>query len=193
MTRRMRYPRSRQLVPVAAVAVGIVALAALAGCQTTPPAPPLALAPRVELPRVMGDWYVIANLPTFLEKGAHNAREQYKLDADGTVATTFSFNADAFDGPQRSYRSRGFVLKDVDAGNAVWGQQYVWPIKADYRIAYVSADYGVTIIARAKRDHVWIMARTPTLPDAEYRRLAERVAALGYDASQLQKVPQQPR
>ena len=33
----------------------------------------------------MGDWYVIANIPTFIEKGAVNAIESYKLDSRGGV------------------------------------------------------------------------------------------------------------
>ena len=33
----------------------------------------------VDLDRFMGDWYVIANIPTFVEKGAHNAIETYAL------------------------------------------------------------------------------------------------------------------
>ena len=40
----------------------------------------------------MGDWYVIASIPTRLERGAHNAVESYQLLADGTIDTTFTFN-----------------------------------------------------------------------------------------------------
>ena len=50
----------------------------------------------VDLPRFMGDWYVIANIPTRLERGAHNAVESYRLDDDGSIATTFTFRADGF-------------------------------------------------------------------------------------------------
>ena len=136
----------------------------------------------------MGDWYVIANIPTFLEKGAHNSMDSYRLAADGTIPTTFSFNADAPNGPRKSYGSRGFVM---DGGsNAVWGQQYVWPIKADYRISYISSDYKQTVITRDKRDYVWIMARTPTIPDADLARLTAFVGRQGYDVTKLQKVPQ---
>jgi apolipoprotein D and lipocalin family protein len=162
----------------------------LAACATAPDAgrSPVALATNVDLPRFMGDWYVIANIPTFLEKGAHNAMDSYRLAADGTIPTTFSFNADAPDGPRKSYSSRGFVM---DGGsNAVWGQQYVWPIKADYRISYISPDYKQTVITRDKRDYVWIMARTPTIPDADLARLTAFVGSQGYDVSKLQKVPQ---
>ena len=170
--------------------LALLSLAALAGCASGPDPnlKPVALVPKVDLPRFMGDWYVIANIPTFLEKGAHNAKDSYRLDPDGTIPTTFSFNAEAFDGPRKSYDSRGFVM-DGGAG-AVWGQQYVWPFKADYRISYLSPDYTQTVITRAKRDYVWIMARTPTIPEADLARLTAFVGAQGYDTSRLQRVPQ---
>ena len=54
----------------------------------------------VDLERFMGSWYVIANIPTFLEKGAHNAIEKYELDDDGSIKTTFTFRKDGFDGEE---------------------------------------------------------------------------------------------
>ena len=170
--------------------LGSLSLAALiSGCATSQsPRPPVALVPHVDLPRFMGDWYVIANIPTFLEKGAHNAKDTYRLESDGTIATTFSFNADKPDGPIKHYGSRGYVVDT--ATNAVWGQQYVWPFRADYRISYLSPDYSQVVITRDKRDYVWIMARTPSIPDEALARLKEFVAPQGYDSSKLQAVPQ---
>jgi apolipoprotein D and lipocalin family protein len=136
----------------------------------------------------MGDWYVIANIPTFVEKGAHNAKDSYRLEPDGSIDTLFSFNADAPDGPFKLYRSRGFVRDD--GRNVVWGMQYVWPFEADYRIAYLSPDASQVVVAREKRDYVWIMARTPTLPESDYQRLVSFVATQGYDITRLQRVPQ---
>ena len=161
----------------------------VAGCASPPEAlPPPALVSHVDLPRFMGDWYVIANIPTFLEKGAHNAKDSYRLAPDGTILTTFSFNADAPDGPARHYESRGYVMDS--STNAIWGQQYVWPFKADYRISYLSPDYGETVITRVKRDYVWIMARTPTIPPEDLARLEAFVQSQGYAAEKLQRVPQ---
>ncbi|MDH5232983.1 MAG: lipocalin family protein, partial [Gammaproteobacteria bacterium] len=48
---------------------------------------PIKTESEIDLNRFMGDWYVIANIPTFIEEGAHNAVESYKLDEDGTVET----------------------------------------------------------------------------------------------------------
>ena len=68
-----------------------------AGCSSVSH-PPIALVPKVDLPRFMGDWFVIANIPTAIEKGAHNAVESYRLAEDGSIPTTFTFRADGFDG-----------------------------------------------------------------------------------------------
>lgn len=172
-----------------AVATGVAA-AVLAACASAPERarPPLALASEVDLARFMGDWHVIAAIPTVFERNAYNPVDTYRLDADGTVATTFSFNDGAFDGARREFGSRGFVVPGT--GNAVWGQQYVWPIKADYRIAYLAADYSQVVIAREKRDYVWIMARTPTIAAADLERLTAFVAAQGYDTRLLRRMPQ---
>jgi apolipoprotein D and lipocalin family protein len=165
----------------------VVSVLLLAGCQSVQH-PPLALAPSVDLTRFMGDWYVIANIPTFIEKGAHNAIESYRLAADGTIETTFTFRAGGFDGEPRRYTPRGFVQDR--ASNAVWGMQFIWPVKADYRIAYLSPDYSQTVIGREQRDYVWIMARTPQISDTDYQRHLQFLAGQGYDVSRIRRVPQ---
>ena len=142
----------------------------------------------VDLPRFMGDWYVIAVIPTAIETQAFNAIENYKLDADGTIATTFTYYKGAFDGSLKTYHPRGFVNKE--SGNGLWGMQFIWPFKADFRIANLDADYQRTIIARNARDYVWIMARTPQISDANYLEMTNFVKNLGYDMSKLRKVPQ---
>ena len=164
-----------------------VAALVLAGCSSVP-RPAVPLAENVDIERFMGDWYVIASIPTYIERDAWNAVESYRLDDDGSIATTFTFRKGGFDGPEKRYTPRGFVF-DRDS-NAVWGMQFVWPVKADYRIAYLSDDYGQTVIAREARDYVWIMARSPTISEADYARLTAFVASMGYDTAQLRKVPQ---
>jgi apolipoprotein D and lipocalin family protein len=131
---------------------------------------------------------VIANIPTWIEKGAHNAVESYRLDADGTIATTFTFHQDGFDGPLKTYRPRGFIVDT--ASNAVWGMRFVWPFKGEYLITHLNDSYTQTVIGRNKRDYVWIMARTPAIPEEDYAGLVKELAEQGYDISLLQKVPQ---
>jgi apolipoprotein D and lipocalin family protein len=164
----------------------LVTLALLSGCAAS--LPPLRTVERVDIERFMGRWYVIAAIPTFIETDAFNAVESYRLDADGTIDTTFSFRKGGFDGPLKTYNPRGFIV-DI-ASNAVWGMQFIWPIKAEYLITYLTDDYSRTVIGRNKRDYVWIMARSPQIPEADYQRIVAELAAQGYDVTKLRKVPQ---
>ena len=160
---------------------------ALAGCTGGPAREPIRTVEYVDLERFMGDWYVIANIPTFIEKGAHNAIEGYEIDEDGSIATTFTFRKDSFDGELETHTPPGFV--EDPQSNAVWGMQFVWPIKADYRIIYLDDGYQTTVIGRQKRDYVWIMARTPEVDEATWQQLEQVVAGAGYDQSALRRVP----
>ncbi len=167
----------------------LCALVALltSACEVT--RPELNTVAYVDIERFMGDWYVIANIPTFIEKGAHNAVESYALNDDGTIATTFTFRDGAFDGQVKTYTPKGFVQNEET--NAKWGMRFIWPIKADYRIVYLDEDYTQTIIGRQKRDYIWIMARSPSIPDSDYRALLDFAASIGYEETAIQKVPQQ--
>ena len=166
-------------------ALGLAIVAALTGCSNQPP---METVEYVDIDRFMGDWYVIANIPTFVETGAHNAIESYALNDDGSIATTFSFNDGSFDGVRKEYNPTGFIFDRQS--NAIWGMQFIWPIKADYRIVHVKEDYSVTVIAREARDYVWIMSRSPVIEDTEYTRLVDLISSLGYTRSEIQRVPQ---
>lgn len=167
----------------------LFSLALLGGCNSARDLDPIRTAESVDLGRFAGDWYVIANIPTFIETEAYNAIESYSEPVDGKIDTTFSFNKGSFDGARKVYRPTGFVREGT--GNAVWGMQFIWPIKAEYRIVYVDRDYRFTIIGRSKRDYVWLMAREPDIADVDYEHLLRIVAEQGYDLSKIRRVPQQ--
>jgi apolipoprotein D and lipocalin family protein len=162
-----------------------VVLMILSGCQSMRP---IYTVPRVDLERFMGDWYVIANIPTFIEKEAYNAVESYRLSQDGTIETTFTFNKGGYEGPVKTYTPRGFVRDG--SSNAVWDMQFVWPFKAEYRIIYLTSDYSTTVVGRTKRDYVWIMARSPSIPEQLYQEIIRFLEQQGYDTSKVTKVPQ---
>jgi apolipoprotein D and lipocalin family protein len=54
----------------------------------------------------------------------------------------------------------------------------------------VSPGCTQTVIGREARDHVWVMARTPAIPGADYQRLLAFLLDQHYDVSRIQKVPQ---
>lgn len=167
-------------------AVLFFAATLLGGCASK--GPEMKTVDYVDIDRFMGPWYVIANIPTFLEKNAYNAVETYELNDDGTIATTFTFRKGGFDGKEKEYNPKGFIVDEES--NALWGMRFVWPIKADYRIVYLNEDYTQTVIGRQNRDYVWVMARSPEISDQDYDKLVAFVESIGYDISKLQRVPQ---
>jgi apolipoprotein D and lipocalin family protein len=170
----------------AAILLAALSLILTAGCDEGG-GEPMNTVPYVDLKRFMGDWYVVANIPTFVEKGAYNPVERYRLNPDGTIATTFTFNKDSFDGQLKTFHPKGFVL-DTQT-NARWGMQFIWPFKGDFRIIYLDDDYQTTVIGRAKRDYVWVMSRTPEFTDADFERMRAFIESVGYDGAKLQRCP----
>jgi apolipoprotein D and lipocalin family protein len=163
-----------------------IALLMVTGCSAS--LPPLKTVDNVDIKRFMGPWYVIACIPTFIETDAYNGVETYTLNPDGAIDTVFTFNKGGFDGPPKRYNPRGFIVDTVN--NSTWGMQFIWPIKSEFLITHLNEEYSQTVIGRNKRDYVWIMARTPKIPEADYLRLVKELEGQGYDISKLRKVPQ---
>jgi len=173
------------MLKLLALCLALIAMPATAADKSSP----VPLVPAVDLPRYMGDWYVIGVIPTFVEEGAHNAIESYALNPDGTIATTFRRRDGAFDGKLKVNKPTGFVREGTN--NALWGMQFIWPFKGEFRIAHLEPDYSVTIIGRSKLDYVWLMARKPEMDDATFDKYKALIASWGYDVTKFERVPQQ--
>ncbi|HEY6925379.1 MAG TPA: lipocalin family protein [Steroidobacteraceae bacterium] len=181
MMSRLQTIQQRLLAPLLGCAL------TLAGCgdRSEPTIPPV---PAVDLSRFMGDWYVIAHIPTRLERNSYAAVESYALRVDGRVQTTFRYRNKSFTAPIKTLRPVGTVRPGFH--NAVWDMQFIWPFKAEYVVVYLNEDYSQTIIGRSERDYVWLMARTPRLSESDYARAMERIRTLGYDVARVRRVPQ---
>ncbi len=142
----------------------------------------------IDLKKFMGDWYVIAHIPTFIETQAYNAVESYKLLDDGTIKTTFTFNKGSLDGPVKTYNPKGWVYNQQT--RTEWRMQFLWPFKSVYLITALYEKEGITIIGVPDRKYVWIMARTKTIPEARYKELVKELERTGHDISKLRRVPQ---
>ena len=154
----------------------------LHGCQGTGAMDPINTVNELELQRFMGDWYVLADVATPFDKDAYEPTEHYVLKPDGMVDTTYRYQKGGATG---DFKSRTMTARPNPENPSVWGMRLFWPFEADYRIAHIHPEYETTIVARNKRDFVWLMARTPTIDQSAFDELLAKVKSLGYTISDL--------
>lgn len=151
----------------------------------------LKTAPSVDLPRYMGDWFVIANIPYFAEKGCFDSIESYALRPDGKIDNWFSCRKGSFQAPLERKASATATVTDTGT-NAVWSVRFFKIIPVAYLILEVDPNYQWVVLGHPSRRYGWIMARSKTLDDTLYQRLLGDLAVQGYDPAKFRKVPQRP-
>lgn len=147
------------------------------------PGAPLPTARSVDLERYMGRWYVIACIPTILERGMTDAVETYSLECDGSISTTFQYRRADPRARFRTWRMRGFV--EDRQSEAVWSMRFLGLVQAEYRIMDVSPDYSRAVIGRSKRDYAWILSRTPSMSPRDLFASVRLLREAGYDTTGL--------
>jgi apolipoprotein D and lipocalin family protein len=170
------------------LAWALLALAvALAGCTTMKQ--PLQTVAHVDLPRYMGDWYVIANIPNWGEKDCVDSIEHYDLRSDGKINNWFGCKPKSFDAPFKTKVTTIATVKNKET-NAEWSVRFFKVIPVAYLVLDLDPEYQWTVVGHPSRKYGWIMARTKTLPDATYQELLAKLGQQGYDTTKFVKVPQ---
>ncbi len=150
---------------------------------------PLQTVPQVDLPRYMGDWYVIANIPYFAEKDCYDSIESYALRSDGKIDNWFRCRKGSFEAPMKR-KATAVASVDDKTSNAVWTVKFFHIIPIKYLILALDPNYQWVVVGHPSRSYGWIMARKQTLDDDIYRRLLADLGRQGYDPAKFQKVPQ---
>jgi apolipoprotein D and lipocalin family protein len=159
------------------------------GCTAiTAKHPPLRTVSHVDLHRFMGPWYVIGTIPWVVERNNVGTMDIYGMRPDGKIDITYVFHRKELSAKRQEMHALGTVV-DRNS-NATWGVQFLWPFQAPYLVIDLAPDYSTTVIGYPSRDLIWIMARTPSLPEATYQSLLKKAAAQGYDTARIVKVPQ---
>ena len=143
---------------------------------------------KIDLERYMGDWYVVANIPTFYEKNAFGSIEGYRLNPDGTIFNYFDSRRGSFNGPLKRITAKAWVTNLKT--NAEWKVCFFWPLTFSYQVLEVGADYEYAVVGHPSKRFVWIMSRTPHLEGKLMRGIIGRLDKLGYDTTQIRPVPQ---
>jgi apolipoprotein D and lipocalin family protein len=158
------------------------------GCASSKP--PLKTVRHVDLPRYMGDWRVIANIPYFAERDCVDSIESYALRPDGKIANWFRCRKKSFNAPQKRFDFVGRVTNKET--NAEWKIRFAPLINVSYLIIDLDPAYQWTVVGHPSRKYGWIMHREKTMPESTYREILARLETQGYDPKAFAKVPQPP-
>ena len=134
-----------------------------------------------ELPRYLGTWYEIARLPHRFERGMNRVTAEYTQNPDGTVRVV---NRGVRDGVE--HRAEG-VAKFT--GKTTAGElevSFFRPFYGDYRIIRLDPEYRHAVVTSSTDDYLWILARTPQLPDDELLELVEYAGKHGFATDRLE-------
>lgn len=163
------------------------ALLAFSGCAHRR-AVPLRTVEHVDLDRYLGRWYVIANIPYFLEKGKVASYDTYARRPDGRLDNHFTFRRGGFDAPEETWRGTAWVVDGKT--NAKWKVRFLWPLTSTYLVLELDPEYRWAVVGTPGRNLLWILARDRQLTPEVYENILGRIEAQGYDRSRIVPVPQ---
>ena len=167
---------------------GVIA-AALAFCSAAASAAqPVASVPELDLSRYAGQWHEIAHLPMFFQRqcvGDITAR--YSLDGPGSIGVlnacrTKDGSMDQSQGVARPVEGHPGRLEVRFAPDWLSWLPAVW---ADYWVIALDPDYQWAMVGEPGRDYLWILSRTPTIPDAVKQDYLNTARSLGFRVDEL--------
>ena len=139
---------------------------------------------KIDIEKFMGRWFVQAGRFTFLEKGAFNAFETYTYNkAEDRIDIDFTFNKKSLDGEKKSIPQKGWIHNKNT--NAHWKVSPFWPLKFDYLVIDLAADYSWTAIGVPNQKYLWIMSRSPSFDEQQIREVLDRLNEKNYDIGEL--------
>lgn len=136
---------------------------------------------QVDLQRYLGRWYEIGSFPMYFQrKCVGDTTADYSLEKDGEIGV---FNrcrtADGF----IDATGRAHVVPE--SGNARLKVSFFWPFYGDYWIIGLDESYRWALVGNPQRKNLWILSRTPVLPEAELQKAKAIALQQGFDLSKL--------
>lgn len=142
-----------------------------------------------ELTRYLGTWYEIARLDHGFERGLSRVTATYSRREDGGVRVV-NRGYDASAGAWEEAVGRAYFVGEPSVGRLK--VSFFWPFYGGYNIIALDEGYRWAMITGPTRDYLWILARTPDLPEATLARLVERARDRRFPTDELIYVDHPP-
>jgi apolipoprotein D and lipocalin family protein len=136
-----------------------------------------------ELDRYLGTWYEIARLDHRFERGLTDVTAEYTLRDDGGVRVVnrgFNTKTSAWE----EATGKAYPVGSPDVGRLK--VSFFGPFYGAYNILELDTEnYGFALVAGPDRSYLWILARTPAVPDTIVQSLVETARRLEFPVDDL--------
>lgn len=144
---------------------------------------------RVELDRYLGKWYEIARFDHSFERGLVGVTATYSLRPDGKIKVLNEGYKNTLDGKHKVAVGKAKIPDPDDLSKLK--VSFFLNFYADYLIMELDQEnYRYVMIGSSSPNFLWILSRTPSLPDEVYNMLVGKAKNRGYAVEALIKVPQ---
>ncbi len=135
----------------------------------------------LDLPRYLGRWYEIARFDHSFERGMSRVAAEYRLRDDGKVEVV---NSGWKDGKFKQALGKA-KQPDPEKNPALLKVSFFLFFYSDYRVLMLSDDYSVALVGSSSDKYLWILSRTPVLPQETLDAVLAEARRRGYDTSKL--------
>lgn len=132
----------------------------------------------LDLERYLGSWYEIARFDHSFERGLTNAKAYYSLNSDGTISVT---NSGIKNGKAKESVGKAKLTKTVGRLRV----SFFGPFYSDYRVMMLSKDYSYALVGSKSSKYLWILSRTPEIPENTLQIILDVASGRGYDTDKL--------
>ena len=143
----------------------------------------------IDLERYQGTWYELARLPLYFQRNCAQSQAHYTLKNDGTVAVTNRCRTLDGEWQQAEGTATAQVPGRTDKLWVVFDNWFTnllpWVAKGDYWVLHVDEHYKTAVVGNPNRKYLWLLSRTPTVPEWLKQEMLANARQQGYDTSRL--------
>jgi apolipoprotein D and lipocalin family protein len=161
--------------------LSILSLFFITGCTGVPKG--VSPVTGLDTQRYLGTWHEIARLDNRFERGLTQITADYSLREDGGVKV-LNRGFSAHENKWKEAEGRAYFVGEKTTGHLK--VTFFWPFYGSYIIADLEkSDYSYSLVCGPDHSYLWILARTPTLPDATLAHLLQKAADYGFATNKL--------
>ena len=141
---------------------------------------------QLNIAEFMGKWYEIARYDHSFEKGMTHVYTEYALEKDGKIQV---INRGIKNGEAKKVIGKAKQPDPIEYPGRLKVSFFLW-FYSDYYILELDKNYQYAVIGSSSDKYLWILSRTPEMPEAQLKGILQRMAQRGYDLSKLVFVEQ---